>query len=175
MRFPNEKIFTSTDEFTKVREQLKTDNKKLVFTNGCFDVLHAGHCSYLFEARKLGDFLLVGINTDESVRRLKGSGRPVVALERRMYVLASLECVDAVIPFEQDTPLELIMAVKPEVLVKGEDYEIDEIVGAKEVIQWGGKVVRVPLLKNSSTSCIIETIAKFVGTVKASENEKKTQ
>lgn len=174
MRFPDEKIFTAAEEFIRLRERLRTDNKKLVFTNGCFDVLHAGHCSYLFEARKLGDFLVVGVNTDESVRRLKGAGRPIVALERRMYVLASLECVDAVIPFEQDTPLELIMAVKPDILVKGEDYEIDEIVGAKEIIQWGGKVVRVPLLRNSSTTGIIEAITKFVETVKASKNEKKT-
>lgn len=175
MRAPNEKIFQSASEFANIRTQLKAKEKKLVFTNGCFDVLHAGHCLYLFEARKLGDFLLVGINTDDSVRKLKGAGRPIVALERRMYVLASLEFVDAVIPFEEETPLELIMFVKPEILVKGEDYEIDEIVGAKEVLQWGGKVVRAPFLKDSSTTNIIEAIAKFIEIIKTGKNEKKNQ
>ena len=145
-------------EFAPVREQLTSKDKTIVFTNGCFDIIHRGHCEYLFAAKRLGDFLVVGLNTDESVRRLKGDNRPFQSLDDRTIILASLFFVDAVIPFSQDTPLELIIDIHPDILVKGADYEIDEIVGAKEVISWGGKVERIPLVEGHSTTKILKKI-----------------
>ncbi len=132
--------------------------KKIVFTNGCFDILHRGHVTYLNHARDLGDVLVVGINSDESVKRLKGSERPVNSLEDRAYVLSALKSVDYVIPFEEDTPLNLIMLIMPNILVKGGDYTIDRIVGAQEVIANGGLVEIIPFVPGKSTSSIIETI-----------------
>ena len=158
MRSPGEKIYERWEDFLPLRHELADSGKVLVFTNGCFDLLHRGHCEYLFRARKLGDFLVVGLNTDDSVRRLKGPGRPINPLEHRAFVLASLEFVDAVIPFAQDTPLELILAVKPDILVKGADYSPEEIVGAREVLSWGGKVETIPLVEGVSTTAIIEKI-----------------
>ncbi|RKZ26863.1 D-glycero-beta-D-manno-heptose 1-phosphate adenylyltransferase [bacterium] len=155
---PTKKIFGDFNSFAHLREKLRRDTKVLVFTNGCFDILHRGHCEYLFRARQLGDFLLVGLNTDDSVRRLKGSNRPYQPLEDRAYVLASLSFVDAVIPFSEDTPRRLILSVRPDVLVKGADYDISEIVGAKEVLSWGGKVERIPLVEGKSTTAIVEKI-----------------
>ncbi len=160
MRDPLRKIFESGEAFLPRREELRRQGKVLVFTNGCFDIVHRGHCEYLFAARRLGDFLVVGLNTDESVRRLKGECRPIQPLEDRAYILASLECVDAVIPFPEDTPLRLVTLIKPDVLVKGADYEIDEIVGAKEVLGWGGRVERIPLVEGRSTSEIIRRIKR---------------
>lgn len=115
-------------------------NSTTVFTNGCFDVLHVGHVRYLQQARKLGDKLVVGLNSDDSVKRLKGSSRPIVGEADRREVLLALSCVDEVYLFEEDTPLNLIISVKPDILVKGGDYNIEDIVGAKEVLSWGGKV-----------------------------------
>lgn len=129
--------------------------EKTVFTNGCFDILHAGHVTYLKKARELGDRLIVGINTDASVRRLKGDSRPVNSLEDRMVVLSELNCVDDVIPFDEDTPLNLIMKVHPDVLVKGADYTIENIVGADYVMSYGGEVRTIPLLDGRSTTGII--------------------
>lgn len=129
---------------------------QVVFTNGCFDILHAGHVTYLDHSRRLGDYLIVGVNSDTSVRRLKGDTRPVNSLDDRMLVLAALESVDFVIPFEADTPLELIKAVKPNVLVKGGDYTIDTIVGSKEVLEDGGKVEIIDLVDGKSTTNIIK-------------------
>lgn len=128
---------------------------RLVFTNGCFDILHRGHVDYLVAARRLGDRLIVGLNGDDSVRRLKGEGRPVNPYEDRATVLAALEAVDAVVRFDDDTPLRLIEALLPEVLVKGGDYREDEIVGAREVKAAGGEVVVVPLLPGRSTTGIL--------------------
>jgi rfaE bifunctional protein nucleotidyltransferase chain/domain len=128
---------------------------RVVFTNGCFDLLHRGHVEYLASARALGDFLVIGLNSDASVRRLKGSGRPVNSEEDRAYVLAGLESVDAVTIFPEDTPLELIRAVLPEVLVKGGDYSLDTIVGASDVVAAGGEVVIAQLVPGRSTTSIL--------------------
>jgi D-beta-D-heptose 7-phosphate kinase/D-beta-D-heptose 1-phosphate adenosyltransferase len=129
-----------------------------VFTNGCFDLLHRGHTDYLVAARALGDLLIVGLNTDDSVRRLKGEGRPVTAGDDRARVLAALECVDAVTLFDEDTPLDLVTALVPDILVKGGDYEADDIVGADVVRTAGGRVVVLPFVAGRSTSDLIRRI-----------------
>ena len=137
---------------------------KVVFTNGCFDLLHAGHVDLLARARAKGDALVVGVNSDDSVRRQnKGPGRPVTPLARRMYVLAGLACVDLVAPFEEDTPAALIELVRPEVLVKGGDWPVDQIVGRDTVLALGGEVLSLPLLPGHSTTAIIEGILKTGG------------
>ena len=132
---------------------------KVVFTNGVFDLLHPGHVDVLTAARSRGDALIVGINTDQSVARLKGPSRPVRNQAERSFVLAALEAVDLVVLFEQDTPLELVRALRPDVIVKGGDYTVDSIVGASEVQGWGGEVVVVPLTPGQSTSSIIEKLS----------------
>ena len=132
--------------------------KNIVFTNGVFDIIHPGHIFSLSQAAKEGDFLIVGINSDESVKRLKGNKRPIIPQDSRALILASLVIVDAVIIFEEDTPLELINAIKPDVLVKGGDYTIDQIAGAKEVIANGGRVVINPIIEGFSTSSILEKV-----------------
>lgn len=125
----------------------------LVFTNGCFDILHRGHVTYLAQARALGAALVVGVNSDASVRRLgKGEDRPVNSQDDRQAVLAALECVDLVTIFDEDTPLQLILACRPDVLVKGGDWPLDAIVGAKEVLGWGGRVHSIPFLFQRSTT-----------------------
>jgi len=130
----------------------------LVFTNGCFDLLHRGHVEYLHQARRLGDALLVGVNTDASVERLKGPGRPVVPQSDRALVLAGLESVDAVTLFDEDTPLDLIRALLPDVLVKGGDYSLDGVVGREEVERAGGTVLVIPLIQGRSSSHFISRI-----------------
>jgi rfaE bifunctional protein nucleotidyltransferase chain/domain len=129
---------------------------RIVFTNGVFDLLHPGHIDVLLGARRRGDALVVAINSDESVRRLKGPERPIRTTGERCYVLASLEMVDAVVVFEQDTPLELIVALRPDVLVKGGDYTEAAIIGAREVRAWGGDVIVIPLTPGHSTTRTIE-------------------
>lgn len=131
---------------------------RLVFTNGVFDLLHPGHIDVLLGARRLGDALVVGVNSDASVRRLKGPERPVRSEAERSYVLAALGMVDAVVVFEQDTPLELITTLHPDVLVKGGDYSIETVVGAREVLSRGGRVEIVPLTPGQSTTTIIERL-----------------
>lgn len=132
---------------------------RLVFTNGCFDLLHRGHVAYLQAARALGDALVVGVNTDASVRRLdKGTGRPLVAEEDRAYVLAALACVDAVTLFDEDTPLELLTALLPDVLVKGGDYAPHQVVGRDVVEAAGGEVVLIPFVEGYSTTRLLERI-----------------
>jgi len=138
----------------------KKESKKIVFTNGCFDILHAGHVSYLKEARSKGDILIVGINDDKSVSRLKGNNRPINNLENRIEVLSSLQSVDIAIPFSEDTPLNLIKEIIPDVLVKGEDYKINEIVGSDFVKKTGGKVERIKFVKGLSTSNLIKMLKK---------------
>jgi len=130
--------------------------KKVVFTNGCFDILHKGHVTYLERARKLGDILVVALNSDESVKRLKGPERPLNSLADRLEVMASLECVDFVTWFEKDTPLELIQLLDPNVLVKGGDWKPDQIVGSDHVLAHGGKVRSLPYIEGKSTTKIIE-------------------
>lgn len=131
---------------------------RVVFTNGVFDLLHVGHVDLLIAARSMGDRLIVGLNSDASVRRLKGPARPVRSEHDRAYVVAALETVDAVTVFDQDTPLELILALRPDVLVKGGDYTPDTIVGRPEVESWGGRVHVVPLTAGQSTTRIIEAL-----------------
>ena len=132
--------------------------QKIVFTNGCFDVLHYGHVHYLAQARQLGDLLVVGLNSDASVRRLKGESRPVNPEQARAFVLAALEMVDYVCLFVEDTPYELIAAVKPDVLVKGGDYAVDNIVGSDIVKGRNGEVVVLPFVEGFSSSSIIEKL-----------------
>lgn len=132
--------------------------RTIVFTNGCFDLLHAGHVDLLRRARTHGDALVVGLNSDASVRRLKGPSRPIIPLPERAFVLSGLESVDYVVPFEADTPLELILAIKPQVLIKGGDWPIERIVGAADVQSWGGKVFSLPLLPGYSTTAIVSRI-----------------
>ena len=134
--------------------------RPLVFTNGCFDILHRGHVTYLAQARALGASLIIGVNTDASVKRLgKGKeSRPINLLADRMAVLAALESVSLVSWFDEDTPLDLILACKPEVLAKGGDWPVEKIVGAKEVLGWGGKVVSIPFRFERSTTAVINKI-----------------
>lgn len=128
----------------------------MVFTNGVFDLLHPGHIDLLTAARAAGDALIVGVNSDDSVRRLKGPSRPVKNEADRAYVLAALECVDQVVTFSEDTPLELVKRIRPDVIVKGGDYVESSVVGAKEVKSWGGRVMIVPLTPGQSTTRIVE-------------------
>jgi rfaE bifunctional protein nucleotidyltransferase chain/domain len=132
------------------------EQHKLVFTNGCFDVLHRGHIYYLSRARELGDLLVLGLNSDESVARLKGPGRPVNKQQARAEVLGGLAFVDHIVIFPEDTPLNLIKAVRPHVLIKGGDYKVEEIVGYQQVRSWGGIVKTIPLLEGYSSSSIID-------------------
>jgi D-beta-D-heptose 7-phosphate kinase/D-beta-D-heptose 1-phosphate adenosyltransferase len=135
--------------------------RKVVFTNGCFDLVHRGHVNYLERARKLGALLVVALNTDSSVKRLKGRGRPVSPLSDRLEVLASLEAVDFVTWFSEDTPLKVIQKLKPDVLVKGGDYKVNSIVGAPEVRSWGGRVKTLPFVKGRSTSGLLARIFRL--------------
>lgn len=134
---------------------------KIVFTNGCFDILHVGHVRYLQEARNLGDRLVVGLNSDESVKRLKGAERPIVSEDERKEILLALSFVDEVHIFSEDTPLNLIKKVKPSILVKGGDYAIEDIVGAKEVLEWGGEVKSLAFYEGVSSSGILDKLKKL--------------
>ena len=138
----------------------KPEGRKVVFTNGCFDILHRGHATYLAQARELGDLLVVGLNTDASVRRLKGPSRPVNNEHDRAFLLAALACVDFVILFDEDTPAELIRRVQPDVLVKGGDYTLDNIVGADFVLQNGGTVTTIPFVDGYSTTLTLQKISQ---------------
>ncbi|MES2432033.1 MAG: D-glycero-beta-D-manno-heptose 1-phosphate adenylyltransferase [Bacteroidota bacterium] len=149
----------SRDDVKYYVNRWKLLGKKIVFTNGVFDILHEGHIFSLCNAASFGDILIVGVNADTSVKRLKGDSRPVNNENARALLLASLLITDYIILFEEDTPLELIKTIMPDVLVKGGDYTIDQIVGAKEVITNGGEVKIVPLIDGISTTAIIEKIA----------------
>jgi D-beta-D-heptose 7-phosphate kinase/D-beta-D-heptose 1-phosphate adenosyltransferase len=155
----SEKIYTLPG-ITQKTSQWKKEGKKLVFTNGVFDLLHKGHIFSLSQAAKQGDILIIGLNSDGSVKRLKGHGRPINDQDARTLLIASLIMVDAVVIFEEDTPLQLITSILPDVLVKGGDYTIDQIAGAKEVIANGGKIVINPILDGYSTTAIIDAISK---------------
>lgn len=137
----------------------------VVFTNGCFDILHAGHVAYLEEARALGDFLVLGLNSDDSIKRLKGETRPIVGFQGRAEVLAALRWVDLVVGFSQDTPLDLIRGVKPDLLVKGGDWKPEQIVGSEDVLASGGLVKSLQFKPGSSTTNIIEEVLKRHGLV----------
>lgn len=143
-----------------LRAQWKEQGKKVVFTNGVFDILHAGHVRSLLNARSNGDCLIIGLNSDASVKRLKGESRPIISEADRALLLATLSFVDAVVLFEEDTPIKLIETLLPDVLVKSADYNIDTIVGAKEVIANGGEVKIMPFVEGLSTTKIINKIKK---------------
>ena len=146
------------DELMRRREELRRQGLKVVFTNGCFDLLHPGHVQYLAEARSLGDILIVALNSDRTVRILKGAGRPILSEGERAQVVSALNAVDYVIVFDQETPRELISRLLPDVLVKGGDWPVDEIVGREEVESAGGRVLSLPYVEGSSTTDIIERI-----------------
>lgn len=151
------KILTKEEAIDQVSKWQNSD-QKVVFTNGCFDIVHLGHIDYLEKARALGDKLVLGLNTDASVSRLKGPLRPVVNEYARARLMAALSFVDAVILFDEPTPTELIEAVKPDILVKGDDYTVDNIAGADFVLGRGGEVKTIALVKGYSTSSLIEKI-----------------
>ena len=146
------------DELQATRNRMRSEKKKVVFTNGVFDIIHRGHIEYLLKAKELGDVLIVGLNTDTSVRRLKGEKRPLVPQDDRAFILANLIPVNYVCMFAEDTPLELISMIVPDVLVKGADYKIADIVGREVVERAGGKVETIEFVPNRSTSGIIEQV-----------------
>ena len=148
------------EDAKKIVAQWKNEGLAIVFTNGCFDLVHLGHIDYLEKARNLGDRLILGINTDASIKQIKGKQRPIVDENSRARLMAALAFVDLVLLFEDDTPLKLIKTLTPNVLVKGNDYKIDNIVGAEHVIATGGEVKTVDLVKGYSTSSIIEKIQR---------------
>ncbi len=139
----------------------KRNGRRVVFTNGCFDLLHPGHIETLEKARALGDALIVGINSDRSVREMKGAKRPIMPEQERAEILAALGCVDAVVIFDEPTPREIISALLPDVLVKGGDWDSDKIIGREEVETAGGKVVSIPVVAGYSTTAILEKIQKL--------------
>ena len=145
-------------KLVEIRWKLRRQGKRVVFTNGVFDILHVGHLSLLERAKSFGDILIVGVNSDDSVNRLKGKKRPLIPYRDRARLLAALKPVDFVVRFSEDTPLNVIKKIKPDVLVKGADYRVSEIVGAPEVKSWGGVVRRVRILSGRSSSGIIKKL-----------------
>ncbi len=153
-----------SDALNQALEQVqlwRAEHKCIVFTNGCFDLLHPGHIDYLAKARALGDVFIIGLNDDDSIHRLKGPGRPINPLADRAIMLAALKSVDLVVPFSEDTPLKLISALMPDILVKGGDYEPDDIVGAREVRQGGGTVIVMPFVDGHSSTSLIKRIQQL--------------
>lgn len=151
-------MILSREELKKVRAELKSQNKKVVFTNGCFDLIHSGHVDYLVKAKQLGDILIVGLNTDASVRRIKGEKRPILTQDERAFIVSNLKPVDYVTFFDEDTPAEIIADLIPDILVKGADWSIDKIVGRDVVEANGGEVKTIEFVNDQSTSKIIQTI-----------------
>jgi D-beta-D-heptose 7-phosphate kinase/D-beta-D-heptose 1-phosphate adenosyltransferase len=150
----------SITRLKKIIKQLKAKGKKIVFTNGCFDLLHYGHVKYLQDAKKKGDILIVGINSDASVRKIKGKKRPLVHEKDRLRIIAALESVDYVVLFKEDSPLKIIKSLRPDVLIKGADWNKNNIVGSGIVLSYGGKVNTIELIKERSTTNLIKKIAK---------------
>jgi rfaE bifunctional protein nucleotidyltransferase chain/domain len=153
----------SISEAVELATAFRRDGKRIVFTNGVFDILHPGHLRYLQYARSLGDILIVGLNSDASVRRNKGPERPINPQEERAEILEALECLDLVVLFDDDTPAEIIRAIQPDILVKGADWAEDAIVGRDTVEARGGKVVRVPVEDGFSTTALIEKVKRSRG------------
>ena len=152
--------FLSLETLLPIRNTLRHEGKRVVFTNGCFDLLHRGHVEFLNRAKEFGDVLVVGLNSNESMRRIKGKGRPIVPEEDRAFVISNLVAVDYVSIFEEDNPLKIITALLPDVLVKGADWGVGEIVGKEVVEAAGGLVTNIPLVPNRSTSDIVKKIVK---------------
>lgn len=146
------------DEFISIRENIRKDGKSLVFTNGCFDIIHRGHIEYLNQAKSLGDYLIIGVNSDNSVKKLKGEFRPINKENDRAFVLDNLKAVDFVIIFNEDTPYEIIKKTLPDFLVKGGDWKEEDIVGADIVKSNGGKVLSLKYIKDYSTTSIIKEL-----------------
>lgn len=153
--------YSAYSHIGRIASELRAQGKKIVFTNGCFDLLHPGHIDILKRARSLGNALIVGLNSDESVRRLKGESRPLIPEDLRRQSLEELRCVDAVVVFEEDTPVELIKAIKPDVLVKGSDYTRNYVIGAEIVEEYGGKVELLPLVPGFSTTELIRKLSEM--------------
>jgi rfaE bifunctional protein nucleotidyltransferase chain/domain len=153
----------SLEEIKAIRAILKKDKKKVVFTNGCFDLIHAGHVDYLSKSKRLGDVLIVGLNSDDSVKRIKGEKRPILLQSERAFVLSNLKPVDYVTIFEEDTPANLIGELIPDILVKGDDWAIENIVGRDVVEKNGGEVKTIKFVNNQSTSKIIDSILHKFG------------
>ena len=145
-------------EIKEIRQQLKDQNKKVVFTNGCFDLIHAGHIDYLSKAKALGDVMVVGLNTDSSVKRIKGNKRPILNESERSFIISNIKPVDYVVLFDEDTPKLLIEELLPDILVKGADWEVENIVGKDVVIASGGEVKTIEFVNDQSTSNIIKII-----------------
>lgn len=151
-------MIVTREEIKKIRAELKEQNKKVVFTNGCFDIIHSGHVDYLVKAKQLGDILIVGLNTDASVKRIKGDKRPILKQDERAFIVSNLKPVDYVTFFDEDTPAEIIADLIPDILVKGADWSIDKIVGRDVVESNGGEVKTIEFVNDQSTSKIIQTI-----------------
>ena len=152
------KYVKSINELIEIRDKLKKENKKVVLTNGCFDILHAGHVDYITKAKEKGDILIVAVNSDASMKRIKGTSRPIVPQNERAFIISSLKPVDYVLIFEEDTPYEVITKLVPDILVKGEDWSIENIVGKDIVEANGGKVETIKFVNNQSTTNIIKTV-----------------
>jgi rfaE bifunctional protein nucleotidyltransferase chain/domain len=152
------KYVKSIKELVDIRNNLKKENKKVVFTNGCFDILHAGHVDYITKAKEKGDILIVAVNSDASVQRIKGALRPIVPQHERAFIISFLKPVDYVVIFEEDTPYEMIKQLVPDILVKGEDWLIENIIGRDIVETNGGKVETIKFVNNQSTTNIIKTV-----------------
>ncbi len=148
----------TTKQIEKTLEQLKKERKTIAFTNGCFDILHAGHVSYLEKAKNFADILIVGLNSDNSIKRLKGAKRPINSERDRAIILCGLSCVDYVVIFEEDTPIKLIKTIKPDILIKGADWKEKAVAGCDFIKSYGGKCQFIDLLDNHSTTNIIEKI-----------------
>jgi D-glycero-beta-D-manno-heptose 1-phosphate adenylyltransferase len=151
---------TSISELKAIRSKLKASSKKVVFTNGVFDLIHSGHVDYLSKAKKLGDVLIVGLNSDDSVKRIKGDKRPILKQEERAFILFNLKPVDYVVFFDEDSPEKLISEIIPDILVKGADWAVEKIVGKEIVEKNGGKVLNIEFMNDQSTSKIIDLIVK---------------
>lgn len=152
------KFFYTREEIIEIRNKLKSENKKVVFTNGCFDLIHAGHVDYLVKAKSKGDVLILALNSDDSIRRIKGEKRPILKQDERAFILSNLSAVDFVTVFEEDTPFEIINALVPDVLIKGADWSIENIVGRDIVEKSGGEVRTIEFVNEQSTSKIINLI-----------------
>jgi len=154
-------LIYSLDKFLEVRTELIKTSRKLVFTNGCFDIIHKGHISYLSQAKMLGNYLVIGLNSDSSVKILKGDSRPINNQDDRAFVLDNLKPVDAVIIFDEETPFKLINSIKPDFLVKGGDWKEENIIGSDIVKEYGGTIVSLKYIDNYSTTSIFEKIRTF--------------
>ncbi len=152
------KIYPPTETIALETDYWHTENKRIVFTNGCFDLIHRGHIEYLAQAASLGDIFVIGLNSDASVKRLKGNKRPIISQSERALALAALQFVSKVVVFDEDTPLNLIKKIAPTILIKGGDYDLDQIVGADFVLSHGGEVKTIPFVNGYSTTDIIKKI-----------------